>query len=106
MKNGGIIVVTDMYFCNSSGDEGGSSTRSERSEGGVGVVYPARVTISGEASSSGKMVKLPNTLEELIEIGEKKLGFVATKILTREGAEIDDIRLIRDGDFLLFLKVS
>ncbi|VVB10682.1 unnamed protein product [Arabis nemorensis] len=85
-----------------TGEEGGaSSTRSE-----VGVVYPVRVTISGEASSAGKVVKLPNSLEELIEIGEKKLGFVATKILTREGAEIDDIRLIRDGDFLLLLKLS
>ncbi|CAL9227714.1 unnamed protein product [Arabidopsis halleri] len=88
-----------------SGEEGGASTRTAISEG-VGVVYPARVTISGEASSSGKVVKLPDSLEELIEIGEKKLGFVATKILSREGAEIDDIRIIRDGDFLLLLKVS
>ncbi|CAH2077212.1 unnamed protein product [Thlaspi arvense] len=85
-----------------TGDEGAPCARSE----GVGLVYPARVTISGEASSSGKVVKLPNSLEELFEIGEKKLGFVATKILTREGAHIDDIRLIRDGDFLLLLKVS
>ncbi|CAN7070071.1 unnamed protein product [Brassica oleracea var. botrytis] len=85
-----------------TGDEGEASTLSE----GVGGVYPARVTISGEASSAGKVVKLPNSLEELIEIGEKKLGFVATKVLTREGAQIDDIRLIRDGDFLLLLKVS
>nr|CAB64728.1 putative potassium channel [Arabidopsis thaliana] len=88
-----------------TGDEGGASTRTGISEG-VGGVYPARVTISGEASSSGKVVKLPDSLEELIEIGEKKLGFVATKILSREGAEIDDIRIIRDGDFLLLLKVS
>lgn len=70
------------------------------------MVYPARVTISGEASSSGKVVKLPDSLEELIKIGEEKLGFIATKILNREGAQVDDIRLIRDGDFLLLLKVS
>lgn len=89
-----------------SGDEGGASTTIGATSEGVGVVYPARVTISGEASSSGKVIKLPNSLEELIEIGEKKLGFVATKILTREGAQIDDIRLIRDGDSLLLLQVS
>ncbi|KAL1210335.1 putative potassium channel AKT5 [Cardamine amara subsp. amara] len=89
-----------------TGDEGGASTIISPTNEGVGLAYPARVTISGEASSSGKVVKLPTTLEELIEIGEKKLGIVATKILTREGAEIDDIRLIRDGDFLLLLKVS
>ncbi|XP_019087303.1 PREDICTED: probable potassium channel AKT5, partial [Camelina sativa] len=90
-----------------TGEEGGASTRTAAiSEGGAGVVYPARVTISGEVSSSGKLVKLPGSLEELIEIGEKKLGFVATTILSREGAEIDDISLIRDGDFLLLLEVS
>lgn len=96
------MFIREIFFLDSSGDEGESSTLSE----GVGGVYPARVTISGEASSAGKVVKLPNSLEELIEIGEKKLGFVATKVLTREGAQIDDIRLIRDGDFLLLLKVS
>jgi len=99
-----MVKVMNSSFSNDSGDEGGASTRTGISEG-VGGVYPARVTISGEASS-GKVVKLPDSLEELIEIGEKKLGFVATKILSREGAEIDDIRIIRDGDFLLLLKVS
>ncbi|XP_010432708.1 PREDICTED: probable potassium channel AKT5 [Camelina sativa] len=89
-----------------TGVERGASTRTAAISEGAGVVYPARVTISGEVSSSGKVVKLPDSLEELFEIGEKKLGFVATKILSKEGAEIDDISIIRDGDYLLLLKVS
>ncbi|KAI3941957.1 hypothetical protein MKW98_009167 [Papaver atlanticum] len=67
--------------------------------------YPARVTISSPELSQtrGKLVFLPRSLEELIEIGTTKFGFSASKVLTKYEAEIDDIRLIRDGDHLLLV---
>ncbi|XP_064950005.1 potassium channel AKT1-like isoform X1 [Musa acuminata AAA Group] len=64
-----------------------------------------RVTIScperGEAAD--KLVLLPDSLQELLDIGSKKLGFSASKVLTADGAEIDDVKLIRDGDRLVLV---
>ncbi|OWM71715.1 hypothetical protein CDL15_Pgr005903 [Punica granatum] len=67
-------------------------------------IIQSRVTIScpevGE--STGKLLLLPASLQELLEVAGKKLGFMPKKILTKEGAEIDDIDVIRDGDHLVF----
>ena len=55
----------------------------------------------GEAGA--KLVPLPESLSELLDIGAKKFGFSASKVLTKEGAEIDDIELVRDGDHLVLV---
>lgn len=63
-----------------------------------------RVTVScpEKGDSMGKLVLLPGSLQELLEVGEKKYGFMPKKILTKEGAEIEDIDVIRDDDHLVF----
>ena len=67
--------------------------------------YSARVTIScpekGEVAK--KLVLLPKSIQELLNVGAQKFEFCPTKILTKEGAEIDDIELIRDGDHLVLV---
>lgn len=45
---------------------------------------------------------LPRSFEELLDIGAKKFGSLPSKVLTKDGAEVDDIELIRDGDHLVF----
>lgn len=50
---------------------------------------------------AGKLVLLPQSLQELLDIGAKKFGFSPTKVLTKEGAEIEDIEVVRDGDHLV-----
>ncbi|WOK95796.1 potassium channel AKT1-like [Canna indica] len=64
---------------------------------------PPRVTIScpERGYTAGKLVLLPLSLRELLDIGPKKFGFSACRVLTKDGAEIDDVRLIRDGDHLV-----
>ncbi|MQL88867.1 hypothetical protein Taro_021439 [Colocasia esculenta] len=52
---------------------------------------------------SAKVVLLPGTLDELLSMGSKKFGLRTTKVLTEEGAEVDDIAVIRDGDRLLLV---
>ncbi|XP_061346258.1 potassium channel AKT1-like isoform X1 [Gastrolobium bilobum] len=66
----------------------------------------ARVTLScpEKGEHATKLVLLPKSLEELLDIGAKKFDFSPTKILTKEGAEVDDIRLIRDGDHLIITR--
>lgn len=63
----------------------------------------ARVTIHcpEKYQTSAMLVFLPESLEELLEVGSQKFGFSPTKVLTKDGALIDDIKLIRDGDHLM-----
>lgn len=65
-----------------------------------------RVTIScpEKGEVAGKLVLLPRTFQELLEIGAKKFGVLPpTKVLSKDGAEIDGIEVIRDGDHLTFV---
>ena len=67
--------------------------------------YPARVTIScpEKRGTSSKLVLLPESLQQLLNIGAKKFQFCPTKVLTTEGAEVEDIELVRDGDHLVLV---
>ncbi|KAG8376134.1 hypothetical protein BUALT_Bualt09G0031700 [Buddleja alternifolia] len=67
--------------------------------------YAARVTVScpEKGDFTGKLVLLPSSFEKLLQICVKKYSVLPTKILSRDGAEIDDIELIRDGDFIIFV---
>ncbi|KAG0487768.1 hypothetical protein HPP92_009863 [Vanilla planifolia] len=63
-----------------------------------------KITVScpeGQDSTTSKLVLLPSSIEELLSIGSKKFGFQPAKIVTKDGAEIDDVLLIRDGDHVL-----
>ncbi|GAB2215661.1 hypothetical protein Droror1_Dr00020054 [Drosera rotundifolia] len=65
---------------------------------------PPRVILKfPEKNESSKLVFLPDSLQELLEIGAKKFDCNPTKILTEDGAEIEDIELIRDGDHLILI---
>ncbi|KAF5938941.1 hypothetical protein HYC85_023200 [Camellia sinensis] len=64
----------------------------------------ARVAIScsgkGE-SAAERLILLPESLQELLDIGSQKFGVSLTEVLTKDGALIEDIALIRDGDHLI-----
>ncbi|CAH9144307.1 unnamed protein product [Cuscuta epithymum] len=66
--------------------------------------YRTRVTVSWpeKGDIAGKVVLLPKSFKELLEIGVKKYGFLPSKIMSKSGAEIDDIGLIRDNDHIVF----
>ncbi|XP_027909662.1 potassium channel KAT1-like [Vigna unguiculata] len=52
----------------------------------------------------GKLIMLPDSLQELFHIAGEKFGVSKlTKVITIENAEIDDISVIRDGDHLFFV---
>lgn len=67
--------------------------------------YPVRVTIScpEKGEVAGKLVLLPDSLQELLDIGAKKFGFLPNKVLTKEGAQVEEMELIRDGDHLVLV---
>lgn len=65
----------------------------------------ARVTVSfpETGETARKLVLLPESLQELLEIGLKKFGFLPNKVLNKDRAEIDTMEIIRDGDHLIFV---
>ncbi|TVU35773.1 hypothetical protein EJB05_17676, partial [Eragrostis curvula] len=64
-----------------------------------------RVTIScpEKGNTAGKLAILPRSMKELLDLGAKKFDFRPTKVLTTEGAEVDELELIRDGDHLVLV---
>jgi hypothetical protein len=53
----------------------------------------ARVTISCPEinDEDGKLIRLPGSLQELLDTGAKKYSISPTKVITKEGALIEDI---------------
>ncbi|KAK1556783.1 hypothetical protein Q3G72_011994 [Acer saccharum] len=61
--------------------------------------------ISTSQRQLGKLILLPDSIEELLRIAGKKFGgYKFTKVINAENAEIDDIHVIRDGDHLFLLQ--
>ncbi|PKA53771.1 Potassium channel AKT1 [Apostasia shenzhenica] len=71
----------------------------------AGSNAPRRITVRcpEKLDSSSKLVLLPRSMEEIFSVGIKKFGFQAAKVVTRDGVEVDDVRIIRDGDHLLLV---
>ncbi|CAL0330523.1 unnamed protein product [Lupinus luteus] len=67
-----------------------------------------RVTIScpEKGEVGGKLMLLPGNFKELLEIGAKKFGIFPAKVICKDGAEIEDIEVIRDGDHLVFVSAD
>ncbi|KAL2897800.1 Potassium channel AKT1 [Bienertia sinuspersici] len=85
-----------------------AATRGETSTGGTSFTnstmtstQSCRVILKCPAKSEvSKLVKLPSTFQELLEIGGKTFGCYCTKLIYAQGAEVDEIECIRDGDQL------
>ncbi|XP_020587257.1 potassium channel AKT1-like [Phalaenopsis equestris] len=67
-----------------------------------------RLTIScpERRDCASKLVLLPKSIEELLSLCHKKFGFQPAKVVTKDGAEIDDVQIIRDGDHVFLVSNS
>ncbi|KAL5198081.1 hypothetical protein ABZP36_001593 [Zizania latifolia] len=85
-------------------DGGGESLR-YRGVGEREISPLVRVTIScpEQAGKDSKLVFMPETLKSLLELGCTMFGFAPTRVVTSDGAEVDDVRLVRDGGHLLLV---
>lgn len=54
-----------------------------------------------KGDTAGRLVLLPGSIAELIDVGHKKFGFRAAKIKTKDGYAIEDLAVVRDGDHLI-----
>lgn len=75
---------------------------------------PKRVTIhpyhplrkEGLSSGVGKLVTLPNSIEKLLGVANTKFQNRATRVLSEEAAEVDDVAAVRDNDHLYVISDS
>ncbi|CAN6203144.1 unnamed protein product [Urochloa humidicola] len=103
-RNSLFGVLSSSHVSRHDGGGGGPSRRHghERHAHGSSRV---RVTIScpEQGGRARKLVFMPETVAQLVELAGSTFGFAPTRAVTTEGAEVDDPRLVRDGDHLLLV---
>lgn len=63
--------------------------------------FPSDGTEKHQSRAAGKLVLLPDSLQELMKVAEAKFGKAARRVVTVDGAEVDDVAVLRDGDHLV-----
>lgn len=63
--------------------------------------FPSDGAEKNRGLAAGKLILLPDSLQELMKVAEVKFGKAARRVLTVEGAEVDDVAVLRDGDHLV-----
>lgn len=65
--------------------------------------YQARVVVSypQRGDAAGMLILLPKSVDELFDFGNQKFGIRPNKITTKDGALVEDLAVIRDGDHLV-----
>ncbi|CAA0814270.1 Potassium channel AKT1 [Striga hermonthica] len=62
-----------------------------------------RMSCPDKGDFGGKLVLLPESFEKLLEMGARRYGGVLRwKVLSGDGAEIESLEVVRDGDHLVF----
>jgi potassium channel len=64
-------------------------------------LFPGVATENPQNGTEGKLICLPGSLQELMNVAEAKFGKPLRKVFTMDGAEVDDIAVLRDGDHLV-----
>ncbi|XP_055820092.1 potassium channel KAT3-like [Solanum dulcamara] len=83
-----------------SGAKGGKSIKKR-------VTIHMKNNITSLQEQNGKLIILPDTLEELFRMAGQRFGdYNLKKVVNAEDVEIDEIDVIRDGDHLFFLSTD
>ncbi|KAI5556371.1 hypothetical protein BDE02_18G029900 [Populus trichocarpa] len=73
--------------------------------------YPTRVIIHGHhpnesptGDTNGKLIHLPDSIEDLFNVAEKKFGKRGNKILMEDGSEVEELGALRENDRLFIFE--
>eukprot|EP00252_Welwitschia_mirabilis_P021019 TRINITY_DN527_c0_g1_i10.p1 TRINITY_DN527_c0_g1~~TRINITY_DN527_c0_g1_i10.p1 ORF type:complete len:502 (+),score=72.88 TRINITY_DN527_c0_g1_i10:315-1820(+) len=67
------------------------------------IIYRHHPSKKGFLKMGGKLINLPDDLDHLFSIAGRKFGYQPVQILSEDGAEIDELNVIRDMDHLFLL---
>ncbi|KAL9670742.1 hypothetical protein QQ045_008300 [Rhodiola kirilowii] len=94
-----IISTSNRHSSAVNGDQIGTEQKPRRV-----CIFMRLQSNCTQQKVTGKLILLPDSMEELLKIaGYKFGGLLFKKVVTEDNAEIDDIDVIRDGDRLFFL---
>ncbi|KAL7608942.1 hypothetical protein Lser_V15G10582 [Lactuca serriola] len=73
--------------------------------------FPSRVIIHGhhpddqttDRGKTGKLVRLPETVEEILKLAEEMVGKRGTVIVMEDGSQVEDLDVLRDNDHIFIL---
>ncbi|GMI95045.1 potassium channel in Arabidopsis thaliana 3, ARABIDOPSIS THALIANA K+ RECTIFYING CHANNEL 1 [Hibiscus trionum] len=63
--------------------------------------HPSEETVSSDGL--GKLINLPDSIEELFSLAEKKLGKRGSTILMADGSEVEELNALRENDHLFIV---
>ncbi|KAI3848426.1 hypothetical protein MKW92_042507 [Papaver armeniacum] len=55
-----------------------------------------------ESSKPGKLIHLPGSMEELLQLAETKFGKTGSKIIMTDGSEVEELSVLRENDHLFY----
>ncbi|MCL7036347.1 hypothetical protein MKW94_018384 [Papaver nudicaule] len=55
-----------------------------------------------ESNKPGKLIHLPGSMDELLQLAEKKFGITRSKIILADGSEVEELTVLRDNDHLFY----
>lgn len=67
------------------------------------IIYKNHPSKNKQCTKLGKLVILPNTIDYLLKMAGLKFGFHPIKVFSEDGAEIDEINVIRENDHLFLV---
>ncbi|XP_006644629.2 potassium channel KAT6-like [Oryza brachyantha] len=104
LRNGCTTVLGGATMLNADESKGNAYRMLQCKEPKRVIIHEHLPDGSGTApnGSPGKLVLLPDSFQELMKLSERKFGKAARGILTVDGAEVDDIEVLRDGDHLFY----
>ncbi|XP_015083909.1 potassium channel KAT3-like isoform X1 [Solanum pennellii] len=103
---GGNKSTHEVPCCSNSGNRSQTGAKGEKSIK-KRVTIHMRNNINSLQEQNGKLIILPDTLEELFRMAGQRFGeYNLKKVVNAEDVEIDEIDVIRDGDHLFFLSTD
>jgi len=101
----GVLSSSHLHWHDGGGGAGGGGGPSRHERQTQSSRSRVRVTIScpEQGASARKLVFMPETMVQLVELAGSQFGFAPTRAVTMDGAQVDDARLVRDGDHLLLV---
>ncbi|CAL8996714.1 unnamed protein product [Prunus brigantina] len=82
----------------------GDTNMEETNETSTPGVITLRVIIHGhhpdEGDTNGKLIHLPQSMEDLLRLAEKKLGKRASTVVMADGSQVEELDALRDNDHL------
>ncbi|GJW47034.1 potassium channel KAT3 [Tanacetum coccineum] len=99
------IIVSGAMFANAGGANESKWNGTQSPINRTSKSFPLRVILHGhrpreDKKGAGKVIELPGSVAELLELAEKKVGKRGSVIQMEDGSQVEDVDALRENDHL------